>query len=138
MEGGPVRAALRRARGLARRSWSTVLVITMLQFALPILVWKASVDLSVTWELDDRLRLRGWGYGLSSSGKAALFQLLNVFVTPLTSIMSALLYLKMRQAGGESLVDAAERFDSIRVPQSRWQARLRARSASTGPSGTSG
>src|SRR5262249_757610 len=35
MEGGSVRPVLRRARPLARRSWPTVLVITVLQLGLP-------------------------------------------------------------------------------------------------------
>jgi hypothetical protein len=138
MEGGPVRTALGRARLLARRSWTTVLVITLLQFALPILVWRASVTLSFTLKLDDHYRLREYGYGLSSSGKAALFQLLNLFVTPLTSIMTALLYLKTRHAGGESLLDAVERFDALRAPRSGWQARLESRLAASGHSGTGG
>jgi serine/threonine protein kinase len=138
MEGGPVRTALRRARRLARRSWTTVVVITVLQFALPILVWIASVQMSFTFKLDDHYRPQEYGYALSSSGRAALAQLLNVFVTPLTAIMTALLYLKMRQAGGESLLDAVERFDALQVPRSRWQARLKGRLGSPGHPGTSG
>jgi hypothetical protein len=36
---------------------------------------------------------------------SGLYQLLNVFVTPLTAIMASLLYVKTRKAGGESLRD---------------------------------
>jgi hypothetical protein len=49
MEDISARAALRRARHLARRSWSTVLIITLLQFALPVLVWVTAVDSSFTF-----------------------------------------------------------------------------------------
>jgi serine/threonine protein kinase len=125
MEGGSVRAVLRRARALARRSWPTVLVITTIQLALPVLVWTASIRLSVTLKLDEGFWPKEYGYGLSSSGSSALYQLLNVLVLPLASIMSALLYLKTRQAGGESLADAAVRFDALDAPRSRWQARMK-------------
>jgi hypothetical protein len=44
MEEHGVLATLKRARRLMKRSWHTVLVITLLQFALPTLVWLVSVD----------------------------------------------------------------------------------------------
>jgi serine/threonine protein kinase len=138
MEGGDVRSVLRRARTLARRSWTTVLVITVLQFALPILVWVASVKVSLTFELDEAWRPKQYGYGLATSGKSALYQLLNVLVVPLTSIMTALLYLKTRQAGGESMADAVLRFDTLDVPRSRWHARMKSRLGSPGRPTTGG
>jgi hypothetical protein len=52
MEDVSVRDALRRARRLARRAWSTVLVITALQFALPVLVWFAAVDVDFVFRVD--------------------------------------------------------------------------------------
>jgi serine/threonine protein kinase len=70
------------------------------------------------------------GFGFSASGDSALYQLLNVFVTPLTSIMTALVYLKTRQAGGESLADAVQRFDALEMPRARWEARMRSRHGS--------
>jgi hypothetical protein len=39
--------------------------------------------------------------------------------------MTALLYLKTRRAGGESLRDTAERLAGIDIPRSRWQLRMR-------------
>jgi serine/threonine protein kinase len=131
MEGGSVRTVLRRARALARRSWPTVLVIAALQLALPILVWTASIRLSVTVKLGAGLWPQELGYGLASSGTSALYQLLNILVLPLASIMTALLYLKTRQAGGESLTDAAARFDALDAPRSRWQARMKSRSSAS-------
>lgn len=56
-----------------------------------------------------------------------VYQLLNVFVTPLTSIMASLLYLKTRKAGGESLRDASDQFEALDIPRSRWQARMGSR-----------
>ena len=134
MESGSVRATLSRARVLARRSRTTLLAITLLQFALPVLVWVASFDLSFRVELGDGLSIRGFGFNFGASGKSALYQLLNVFVTPLAAVMTALLYLKARQAGGESLMDAVDRFDALEIPRSRWQARMRTSTTSGGPS----
>jgi serine/threonine protein kinase len=131
MENLGVRATLKRARSLMKRSWHTVLIITILQFTLPILVWIASVDSSLTFKLADDYSPKEFSYTFSISGNSALYQLLNVFVTPLTAIMTSLLYLKTRQAGGESLKDAAERFEALEIPRSKWQARMRNRAATS-------
>ena len=103
LEDTSAREALRRARRLAWRSWTTVLIITVLQFALPVLVWFAAVDANVVFRLDEHWNPKELGFALSGSWSSALYQLLNVFVAPLTGTMTALLYLKSRQAGGESL-----------------------------------
>ena len=129
MEGTGVRATLKRARRLMKRSWSAVLVITILQFALPILVWFASVHSSFTFKLADDYSPKEFSFNFSMSGLSSLYQLLNIFITPLTAIMIALLYLTPRHAGGESLKDAAEQFDALEIPRSRWQAKMRSRSA---------
>jgi hypothetical protein len=126
MEDRPVRAALRRARDLARRARSTVAIITVLQFALPILVWIASFDANVTFAVDEHWQPTQVGFNIATSGGVIPYQLLNVVVTPLTGTMTALLYLKTRSAGGESLRDAAERLAGVDIPRSRWQQRMRA------------
>jgi hypothetical protein len=126
MEDRSVRAALRRARDLARRERMTVLIIAVLQFALPILVWIASFDANVTFALDDHWQPKEFGFGFATSGRVVVYQLINVVITPLTGTMTALLYLKTRHAGGESLRDAAERLAGVDVPRSRWQQRMRA------------
>jgi serine/threonine protein kinase len=125
IEGLPVGAALRRARALARRARSTVLIIAVLQFALPIMVWIASVDFNVTLNLDEHWQPHEFGFGFATSGDVVLYQLINVVITPLTGIMTALLYLKTRHASGESLREAAERLAGVDVPRSRWQMRMR-------------
>jgi hypothetical protein len=129
MENNGVLATLRRARKLMKRSWVTVLVITLLQFALPVLVWEASVDSTIVLKLAEDYTPKEFSFGFSLSGRSSLYQLLNIFVTPLTAIMTSLLYLKTRQAGGESLRDAAEQFDALDIPKSSWQARMRSRNS---------
>lgn len=128
IEGTGVRATLRRARRLIKRSWSTALVITVLQLALPVLVWYASVGLKMNLKLEG-FSPREFSFNLSFSAGSSLFQLLNILVAPLTAIMTALLYLKTRHAGGESLKDAIDQFDALEIPRSQWQAQMRSRFA---------
>jgi hypothetical protein len=123
-----IRATLRRARTLSRRAWTTALIIVLLQFTLPLLVWRAAVTTSLTLKLGDDYLPKEFGFYFTMSGQSALYQLLNVFVTPLTAIMISLLYLKTRRAGGESLKDASDQFEALDIPRSKWQARMRSRS----------
>ena len=125
MEQHGVRGTLRRSRVLSRRALGTVLVITLVQFALPVLVWKAAVHTDFTLQFHDDWSPKQFGFNFSMSGPSALYQLLNVFVTPLTAIMASLLYLKTRKAGGESLRDASEQFEALDIPRSKWQQRMK-------------
>ena len=124
-------AALRRARRLALRAWSTVLVITVLQFALPVLVWNASVTTNVDLNFDEQWQPRRLDLSLNVGWRAALLQLLNIFVAPLTATMTALLYLKSRQAGGESLQGAIDHLPRGRTRERAWEVRMRTRSRSS-------
>jgi len=65
----------------------------------------------------------------SSSGEIyqELSGLINILVIPLAAIVSALLYLKMRQLGGEPLSTALERVEEIDIGRSEWQRRMRTR-----------
>jgi serine/threonine protein kinase len=127
MEDISARDALRRARRLARRAWSTVLIITVLQFALPVLVWVTAVDSRFTLRLDEHWQLKELGVSIGGSWSSAMYQLLAVFVGPLTATMTALLYLKSRQAGGERLREADDA--AAASGTSRWQRRMRTRSS---------
>ena len=133
MEEHGVRGTLRRSRRLSRRALGTVLVITLVQFALPVLVWKAAVSTNFTLRFHDDWSPREVGFNFWMSGPSALWQLLNVFVTPLTAIMASLLYLKTRKAGGESLRDASEQFEALDIPHSKWQQRMKSRWTITRP-----
>jgi serine/threonine protein kinase len=131
MEQQGVRGTLRRSRILTRRALGTVLVITLIQFALPILIGKAAVSTDITLQLNDDYSPKQFGFNFSMSGGSVFFQLLNVFVTPLTAIMASLLYLKTRRAGGESLRDASDQFEALDIPRSKWQARMKSRLTNT-------
>ena len=127
MEQHGVRGTLRRSRMLSGRAFGTALVITVVQFALPVLVWRAAVTTDFTLQLNDDFSPKQFGFNFSMSGRSGLYQLLNVFVTPLTAIMASLLYLKTRKAGGESLRDASDQFEALDIPRSKWQARMKSR-----------
>jgi len=66
-----------------------VLIITALQFTLPVLVWIASVDTTFVLRLADDYTPKQFGFGLELSGASALYQLLNVLIAPLAAIRTA-------------------------------------------------
>jgi hypothetical protein len=123
MENVSGRAALRRAKSLSRRSRPTVALIVFLQFVLPLLV-SATVGFIVA----SAIKAFNPG-GLKANLFGVAFQVLsmpiNVTLGAFSSILTALLYLKMRQAGGETLTDAVEQFDAGELPTTKWQLRMR-------------
>lgn len=127
MEQHGVFGTLRRSRQLSARALGTALVITLVQFALPVLIWRAAVTTDFTLQLNDDWSPKQFSFNFSTSGWSSLYQLLNVFITPLSAIMASLLYLKTRKAGGESLRDASDQFEALDIPRSKWQARMRSR-----------
>ena len=65
----------------------------------------------------------------SLSGKLyqQVLALANIFIVPLISIVPALLYLKMRQLGGEPLSAALAQIEESEDERSNWQQRMRTR-----------
>ena len=55
-----------------------------------------------------------------------LVSLTSIFLLPLVSIVPALLYLKMRQLGGETLTDVMAQVEDP-AGRSRWEQRMRSR-----------
>jgi len=117
MEGLEKKAALQRARALASRSWRTIIFAMLFQFLVPAIVgaWVGAL------------------IGATNNGKnvhvrvfTPLSQLVNIFVLPLMSIVPALLYLKMRQFGGETLNDVMSQLEEEGA-RSKWQQRMRTR-----------
>jgi hypothetical protein len=53
--------------------------------------------------------------------------LVNIFIVPLMSIVPALLYLKMRQLGGETLAEVLAQIEDVDAEGSQWQQRMRTR-----------
>ena len=118
IEGLEKKAAMKRARQLASRSWRTMIFAAMLQVLIP----------AVFGALAGRIRVGA--IQPSSLGGQVYQQILglaNIFVMPLISIVPALLYIKMRQLGGEPLSAALTQFEEGQEKQSAWQQRMRTR-----------
>lgn len=119
IEGLQGKAAMRRARELASRSWKTVIVVAILQFLIPAIVS------SLVGFMAGRSKVE------KNSISAQVFQqvldMVNIFVIPLISIVPALLYVKMRQLGGESLAHVWTQIEEAEGKQTVWQQRMRTR-----------
>jgi hypothetical protein len=57
---------------------------------------------------------------------------ITVLLTTFISIITALIYLKTRQAGGESMQDLLEQFEDSEQPKSKWQRRVQDRLVQSG------
>lgn len=137
IEGLEGKIARRRARELASRSWKTVIIVSILQFLIPtifsLLVGRISVGSG------------GPKGGVNVSGPASmshqiyqqLIGLVNIVIIPLMSIVPALLYLKMRQLGGERLTDAMAQIEEIDDERKEWQQRMRTKLSLPTPRGNS-
>jgi serine/threonine protein kinase len=118
MEGLEKKAALKRARALASRSWRTIILAMLFQFLVPAIVGAIVGAL---------IGATSKGNGVHVRVFTPLSQMVNIFVLPLMSIVPALLYLKMRQFGGETLNDIMTQLEEAEGARSNWRQRMRTR-----------
>ncbi|HSQ24631.1 MAG TPA: serine/threonine-protein kinase [Pyrinomonadaceae bacterium] len=121
MEGLETKVARLRARALASRSWRTVILVILIQFLVPIVVSSivgGLIGFKTSEQMQSKVRFKIF---------TQFAELINVFVLPLTSIVPALLYLKMRQLGGETLTDVMAQLEDVDGAKSLWQQRMRTR-----------
>jgi serine/threonine protein kinase len=118
------KAARRRARQLASRSWRTIIIIALLQFLIPFIVKSLVGQFSFGVNSSSNPK---HGVTIAHSVYQQLSGLFNIFVVPLMSIVPALLYLKMRQLGGETLADTLAEIEEADAQRSEWQQRMRTR-----------
>ncbi|HZG53403.1 MAG TPA: protein kinase [Pyrinomonadaceae bacterium] len=121
MEGLEKRAALTRANELSRRSRRTVIALLLIQLTLPFIMG------AVVGYLSFKMKGGDVQVDLGSKSLGHFAPLFNIITVPLISITTALLYLKMRQLGGETFKETLEQFDNVEAPRSRWQQRMRHR-----------
>lgn len=80
-------------------------------------------------EMDENFRVR-------SSIVETTFELIwtpiHLLIIAFSSVVSALIFFKTRQAGGESMQDLISRLNSANCPQSRWQERVNERLIQSG------
>jgi serine/threonine protein kinase len=119
MEGLAGKAALKRARELASRSWFTIIVVCLIQFMVPTIVNLIMARLIGVTHTGQHSR------GIKITAQTS--SLMTIFVLPLMSIVPALLYLKMRQLGGETLNEVMAQIDEVEGARSNWQQRMRTR-----------
>ena len=119
MEGLDKKAALKRARALAARSWRTIIIAMLVQFLVPVII-AALIGAAIGSNSVATHKVR-----IKVTSQFA--SLINIFVLPLLSIVPALLYLKMRQFGGERLNDVMAQIEDVEGSRSRWQQRMRTR-----------
>ena len=128
IEGLQKKAARLRARELASRSWRTIIIVSLIQMLAPLVV---SVVVG-------RIRI-GFGELPRNSARRQIYQqmlgLVNIFIIPFASIVPALLYLKMRQLGGEKLSDVLAQIEEIETDSRDWQRRMRTRLSLYTPTG---
>jgi hypothetical protein len=122
MENLKGRAAIRRSKTLVKRARPTVVGVIAMQYLIPILC--SSVFATIF-----SLALHGTEGQKSLAGKLTQIatQTLNVFIIPLISTLSSLLYLKTRAAGGESLTDVLTQLQEEEPPSKKWELRIRER-----------
>jgi serine/threonine protein kinase len=125
IEGLEKKAARLRARQLASRSWRTVITVSLLQFAIPLAVSILLGRLSVGVNRSNGTPTHG--ITISREIYQQVSGLFNIFVVPFMSIVPALLYLKMRQLGGETLTEALAEIEEVDAQRSEWQQRMRTR-----------
>jgi len=127
IEGLEKKAAMRRARELASRSRRTIIIVSIIQFLIPMLFGFFVGRIRVGPSLEER--------SLPLQIYQQFLGLAVIFVVPLISIVPALLYLKMRQLGGEPLTTALTQIEEAEEKQSAWQQRMRTRLSLHTPTG---
>lgn len=119
IEGLEGKAAMRRARELASRSWRTIIIVSILQIVIPMVISTLVGRIRIGVDLQPKT--------LSHRIYEQVLALSNIFIVPLLSIVPALLYIKMRQLGGEPLSTALSSIEEGEKKHSAWQQRMRTR-----------
>ena len=124
MEGLKGRAALMRSKALVKRSRRTVIMIILCQWAIP-----ACLSAVVGGLLGATFKIARVANAPMLTGRITtiVVTILNAVIVPLIATLTALLYLKTRQIGGETLKEALSQFEEEDVPRTKWQMRMRAR-----------
>jgi serine/threonine protein kinase len=124
MENLKGRAAIRRSKDLVKRARGTVIAIILIQYLMPSI---ASALLVAAFGNSQIVVRVGAGADLPSKIESLIGTALNILFIPLLSTLTALLYLKVRQLGGETLKEALSEFEAEETPRRKWQQRMRER-----------
>ena len=120
MEGLEGKAALKRSASLSSRSRRDMFLAALFQLGVPVV--------TQTW----LGMLIGFDLGLRDRDNTVFISqvasLASIVVAPLVSIVPALLYLKMRQLGGETVSDVMAPLE-VEGSRRRWEVRMKGRLA---------
>ena len=120
IEGLEGKAAMRRSRELASRSWRMIIIVMTLQILIPSII---SGVLGGLVGASFKVNRNALSYRIFEQ----LLSLNQIFILPLLSIVPALLYVKMRQLGGEQLTASLAQIEEGEGDRSKWQQRMRTR-----------
>ena len=124
IEGLKGKAALRRSRELARRARRMVIFVLIVQMIIP------AVSGSVLSYLTQAV-LKDLAVSEVTETLARILPIVNIplhlLLVTISSVLSSLLYLTTRQAGGETLKQTLGLFEEEELPASQWQRRMRQR-----------
>jgi len=121
------KAAVHRSKELVKRARPTVIAVLLIHLLLPQVIgglFAAAFGVSQ--------HKMGEGTTITVRIGELLSTLINVFLLPLLATLSALLYLKARQLGGERFNQMLDQFQSEEAPRTKWQQRMRERLNSSG------
>jgi serine/threonine protein kinase len=121
IEGLNGKAAMKRSRELASRSWRTIIIVTILQIVIPSVI-SGGLGALVGYTLERANR-----DSFTNQLLQHLLGLTQIFILPLMSIVPALLFIKMRQLAGEPLSAALAQIEEGEGERSKWQQRMRTR-----------
>jgi hypothetical protein len=126
MEDKRGRAARARSKELTKRARQTVTIIVLILMLVPFIgsPLLAFIIAAVikAFELSNEASLSGIIHTI-------IWTPIYFLIHSLSAVITSLLYLKTRQAGGETLKEALAQFDLEEVPRSKWQQRMRERSS---------
>jgi serine/threonine protein kinase len=122
MENLKGRAAVRRSKALVKRARRTVIAIILIHLLLPAFIGGL---FSAAFGLKNRHM--GEGATITVRVGELIPTIINIFILPLLATLLALLYLKVRQLGGERFKEMLDQFETEEAPQTRWQQRMRER-----------
>jgi hypothetical protein len=126
IEGVTGKAALQRSKELVKRSRRLVILVVLIQFLLPIII-----DSALSYFLRSIIRDAGVAENMR---RAAFGRTMPVISLPtklliwiINAILTSLLYLNTRMAGGETIHQTLGLFEEEEMPDTAWQQRMRNR-----------
>ena len=125
------RAALKRSKILVKRSLRTAIGVAFVHWVLPAFI--GGLIGALFGGLFKAAQIKNAAQ-LTNAVSGMITPFINIVLIPVLSMTIALLYLKMRELGGETLSEILSRFEEEDVPLTKWRRRMRERLYTSTPS----